>query len=432
MASTDTELRALIQSAERADVAGRREEAGRLIAQAQAAAPDHPLVLNAAGVYQLRGGDAAAAQRLLERAVVRDDKNPSFWINLASTYRKLGQPDGEMQALDRVLAMQPRHLLALLQKASLLEITGKPRAAAATYHNALATVPPGANIPETLRAALKRAHDAVRENSAALEARLDESLRDLRERHAGQNLERLEHCLAALVGKRKVYVPSPTFLYFPKLPALEFYGREHFAWIDAVEAATPAIRSEFERIFAEDADRLEPYIAYPEGVPLDQWKELNHSRRWSVFYLWRDGRRIEEHIARCPETARLISQVPLADVPDHAPTVFFSVLDAKSRIPPHTGVTNTRVITHLPLIVPAGCGFRVGSDIREWQTGRAWVFDDTMEHEAWNESDVPRAILIFDVWNPYLTSAERDLVRAAVKAIGEFNRGEVPRNEFGT
>jgi aspartate beta-hydroxylase len=155
-------------------------------------------------------------------------------------------------------------------------------------------------------------------------------------------------------------------------------------------------------------------------VPLDQWAELNHSRRWSAFYLWRDGKPMEEHLRRCPRTAQLLACLPLLDIPGYAPTAFFSILDAKSHIPAHTGVTNTRVIVHMPLIIPPACRFRVGSTTREWRPGEAWVFDDSIEHEAWNDSDVPRAILILDVWNPYLTTAERDLVSATVTGIARY------------
>jgi aspartyl/asparaginyl beta-hydroxylase (cupin superfamily) len=142
--------------------------------------------------------------------------------------------------------------------------------------------------------------------------------------------------------------------------------------------------------------------------------------------LWREGKPIDEHIARCPQTAALLEKAPRADVPEHGPTAFFSILDAGARIPPHNGVTNTRLIVHVPLIVPDGCGFRVGGERREWKPGNALIFDDTIEHEAWNNSAVPRAVLIFDIWNPYLTDAERDFVRAATHAIGDFNRGETP------
>jgi len=64
------------------------------------------------------------------------------------------------------------------------------------------------------------------------------------------------------------------------------------------------------------------------------------------------------------------------------------------------------------LVVPAGCGFRVGAETRAWEEGRAWAFDDTIEHEAWNDSGSPRAILIIDAWNPLLTEAERTAIRA--------------------
>jgi aspartyl/asparaginyl beta-hydroxylase (cupin superfamily) len=130
-------------------------------------------------------------------------------------------------------------------------------------------------------------------------------------------------------------------------------------------------------------------------------------------------------MARCPRTVATLAELPQVDIPGHGPTAFFSILDAHTRIPPHTGVTNTRLTVHLPLIVPAGCGFRVGGEIREWQVGTAWVFDDSIEHEAWNDSDVPRAILIFDIWNPALTPLERDLVREATTAIGDYYKPEV-------
>jgi aspartyl/asparaginyl beta-hydroxylase (cupin superfamily) len=107
-------------------------------------------------------------------------------------------------------------------------------------------------------------------------------------------------------------------------------------------------------------------------------------------------------------------------VAGRGPTAFFSILDAGTRIPAHTGVTNTRLTVHLPLIVPPGCGFRVGSETREWVPGKAWVFDDTIEHEAWNLSDVPRGVLIFDIWNPFLTAAERDLVRAVTETVRTY------------
>jgi aspartate beta-hydroxylase len=155
-------------------------------------------------------------------------------------------------------------------------------------------------------------------------------------------------------------------------------------------------------------------------VPLDRWKELNKSRRWSAYFLWNQGVAQHSHLARCPRTVQALKGAPQCEVADRGPTVFFSILDAATHIPPHSGVTNSRLTVHLPLIVPPDCGFRVGNETREWVPGKAWVFDDTIEHEAWNRSDAPRAILIFDIWNPYLSQAERDLIRAATEVVVKY------------
>jgi len=415
-----SEVGELISQAERALAGGDRARADALLMRVKALDPEHPALLNEAALQELRSGNAVAARELLERAIARDGSNTRLLMNLAGTLRRLGLAADEMQVIERVLALEPRHLFALLQKATLLESQGKSRAAAKVFHHALQTIPPGTSVPVALRGLIEKAVEATRANEAALAAYLDRQLQELRARHAGAEQDRFEHCVDGFLGRRRIFTQQPTFLHFPQLPAREFYPRAEFPWLTRVEAAAADIREEFERVFSEDAASLEPYIAYPQGVPLDQWAELNHSRRWSVFYLWRDGKAIDAHLQRCPRTAQLLASLPLLDIPGYAPTVFFSILDAKSHIPAHTGVTNTRVIAHVPLIIPPQCRFRVGSQTREWRPGQAWVFDDTIEHEAWNDSEVPRAILIFDIWNPYLTAAERELVSATVTGIARY------------
>ena len=423
------EVSELISQAEQALANGDRARADALLMRVKAVDPEHPAILNETALNELRNGNATEARELLERAVARDGSNTRLLMNLAGTLRRLGLADEEMRVIERVLGVEPRHLFALLQKATLLESQGKQRAAAKVYHNALQTIPPGTTVPGALRGLIDKAVAATQANDAALDSYLKERLQELRARHADAEQERFDHCIDAFLGRRRIYTPQPTFLHFPQLPAREFYPRAEFPWLGQLEAATADIREEFERVFAEDAASLEPYVAYPQGVPLDQWAELNHSRRWSVFYLWRDGKPQEDHLRRCPRTAQVLASLPLLDIQGYAPTVFFSILDAKSHIPAHTGVTNTRVIVHMPLIIPPACRFRVGSTTREWRPGAAWVFDDSIEHEAWNDSDVPRAILILDVWNPYLTAAERELVRGTVTGIAKYYGDSSPLNE---
>ena len=97
--------------------------------------------------------------------------------------------------------------------------------------------------------------------------------------------------------------------------------------------------------------------------------------------------------------------------------MLFSLLRPGARIPPHNGFVNTRLICHLPLIVPESCGLRVGNDTRALVEGKAWLFDDTIEHEAWNGSDRTRVILLFEIWRPEFTEEERRLVSAMFQAI---------------
>jgi aspartyl/asparaginyl beta-hydroxylase (cupin superfamily) len=98
----------------------------------------------------------------------------------------------------------------------------------------------------------------------------------------------------------------------------------------------------------------------------------------------------------------------------------FSALAPHSHIPPHHGETNARLIVHLPLIVPEHCRYRVGFEERRWKVGEILIFDDSIEHEARNDSDELRVVLIFDIWNPLLSMAERDMVKAVSAASAEF------------
>jgi aspartyl/asparaginyl beta-hydroxylase (cupin superfamily) len=412
-------IRALLEQSERAYAARDGATAMRLLLEAGNIAPEHPMVLNVAGIRALNEGHAAQARELFGRAIAREDKTAALYVNLSAALRQLQLPDEEGQALERALALEPRNLLALLGKAALTERRGDPRAAATHYANALKTIQPGQSLPEGLRPALAAAQQAVMANTDALEKHLEARLSKARATPDGSQ-ERFEHALGALLGRRRIYQPQPTQMHFPKVPALEFYPREMFPWLASLEAGAAEVRAEFERVFVEDQQQLEPYIAYPEGLPLDQWRDLNRSRRWSAYFLWRDGKPVEANLARCPRTAALLERMPMHDVSRHAPTAFFSILDARTHIPAHTGVTNTRVIVHLPLVLPGQCRFRVGSQTREWRAGEAWVFDDTIEHEAWNDSESPRAILIFDVWNPFINEAERALIREAMPAIADY------------
>jgi aspartyl/asparaginyl beta-hydroxylase (cupin superfamily) len=195
--------------------------------------------------------------------------------------------------------------------------------------------------------------------------------------------------------------------------------------MDAVEAATGAIREELLAVM-QDGSAFTPYVQRDQNRPALTSGGMQDNPDWGAYYLWKNGSPVPEHAARCPRTLAALAGVPLTTVPGRSPSILFSLLRPGARIPPHTGMVNTRLICHLPLIVPPRCGFRVGNETREWVEGRAWAFDDTIEHEAWNLSDQSRVILLFEVWLPDLSPVERDLVSAMFEAVDAHSG--VPRD----
>lgn len=142
---------------------------------------------------------------------------------------------------------------------------------------------------------------------------------------------------------------------------------------------------------------------------------------WSGFYFYRHGKRRDANHASCPRTSAALAALPLVRIRGNAPEIMFSVLTPGTHVLPHRGVTNTRVVCHLPLVVPEGCALVVGGERHEWREGEAVVFDDSYEHEAWNRGSETRVVLIADVWNPHLTAAEREAVSVLAGAMTAFN-----------
>ena len=415
----DARLRDMVTTARSLMQAGRPGDAARIWGQVLALSPDHSQALFHLGQYQLQRNDPNGARTFLERAERADPASAIIPLNTSFTYYALGDSDNEMLCLERALTLDPYFFPALLAKGMLLERTGRPRAAAKVYRDVMTIAPTEDVLSAQFVEPLRHAREIAAANAAALETELRGRIDAIRGRYGASDLRRFEACTDITLGKKKVYTQQPTMLLFPGLPAIQYYNNDDFSWLKGVEAATDMFRGELLNVLKEDSGFV-PYVRGEPGAPVNQWAELNHSPRWSAFFLWKDGVRQDDACRRCPKTAALIETMPLAEVPGNAPAVFFSILAPKTRIPPHTGVTNTRLIVHVPLIVPAGCGFRVGNEKREWHLGEAWIFDDMIEHEAWNDSDELRALLIFDIWNPCLNAAERELVCELLNGISDY------------
>jgi aspartyl/asparaginyl beta-hydroxylase (cupin superfamily) len=217
---------------------------------------------------------------------------------------------------------------------------------------------------------------------------------------------RLRQSLDIAAGSRRLHRSQPTAFDYVGLPAIQFFDREMFDWAERIEVTTPAIHGELLALLETHADELRPYVQHNTVAPEANQALLGRAD-WSVLPLCENGWLMPSIIERCPRTWEAVLQTPLPRISGWGPTVLFSLLKAGARIAPHSGMFNTRLICHLPLIVPSGCRFRVGNEVREWEVGKLLIFDDTIEHEAWNDSGEDRVILIFDIWRPELSEQEK-------------------------
>ena len=372
------------------------------------------------GARALREGRPAEALGLFRRIIDAGQATSPVWIGVAMAQRSLSDLAGERAALQEALRLDPRDLRALIMTADHYAAAGDVRAAD-SYYTAFAKLAEATGDP-ALKAEAARARGMQAQYAASYEAQLRERLR-------GQPLDqprahRMRRALDLMLGKSEIYLQQPRNFYFPELPNVEYAEREAFPWLDRVEAATDDIRAELLKILEEDAAAFSPYVEADANRPFFDDKGLLGNPDWSAFYLWKAGQPVVENIARCPATMAALAEAPLCQIPGRTPSILFSLLKPGMHIQPHTGFMNSRYICHLPLIVPEGCAMRVGSETRAWTEGQACVFDDSIEHEAWNRNpDRLRVVLIFDVWRPELTEAERAFVSSALQAVDAYGLG---------
>lgn len=411
----------LVDQAGRLATAGRWQDAERTWLEVRRLEPRHPKALFSLGFHALHRGDLGGAVQLLTAAREVAPTDMVVLMTLAAAHTQRGDAAATREAIDAALAVDAYFIPALLAKGAWFEQQGSAVAAAESYRNALKIAPPRVQWPANLRPQLEHAQGVIERYARRYAAHLAE--------HLGKPMEALPASLAGrwreaqsiMAGLSRPQVSDSNQLYVPRLPAVPFFERDQFPWISALEAKTGVVRDELQLALQRDRDRFNPYITYRPGEPVNQWQELNHSQRWSTLALWRGGSPVPENLERCPETARALAAVEMAEISGLCPNAMFSALAPRTRIPPHHGETNARLVAHLPLIVPDGCMFRVGFEQRPWQVGKVIVFDDTLEHEARNDSDELRVVLIFDVWNPLLVPAEREMVNAMASAARSFN-----------
>ena len=382
---------AQLQQARQLFQSGRATDALRVYEDVLQGDPDNLEALNIVGMACVSRGDDARGLPLLERATKLAPEAFVARLYRAQALERLGHRDAAF-----------RHYLRSIKTAQ----------SAGQWRNAATTSP-------ALRPLVEHALAFVMQHRRETFTRVFDALTT---RFAASELGRVRECLQIYLGERPAPITDarqrPRDLYFPGLPTTPYFDRSSFAWADAFESHTSAIRDELrgvmragsgaEAVFGDEA--------------LARQNLQGASPKWDGYYFYRHGHKREDNCARCPQTTRALELAPLMHVRDLGPEVMFSFLAAGTHLLPHHGVTNTRIVVHLPVIVPTDCALRVGGEIHAWQEGQLVFFDDTYEHEAWNRSGEMRVVLIMDCWNPHLTEAERAAAHDLMAAIGDFDR----------
>jgi hypothetical protein len=370
------------------------------------------------GVAALQRGDAVAARDAFFAVQAAGRDTHQLRLLLAQACVAADDAAGAHAALDRVLADEPTNLYALILRGDLHASAGDERAAVSWYQAALDQAPRAGKLPPDLLARLRGAEAAAKRASANFQARLEEALASAGVGGAMAG-RRFEEALDILSGKAQVQLQQPTSFYYPCLPQQPFFDTDALPWIAALEAAAPAMRAELEAILADDGAEIAPYVVAEPGRPAKRHVLLGDPK-WSALHLYRSGVPVPANADRCPATMAALAQAPIPHIAGRSPMALFSVLSPGTHIPPHHGMMNTRLICHIPLIIPDGCRLRVGNEVRAVEQDRALLFDDTIEHEAWNDGDATRVILLFEVWRPELTEAERGALTTLFETISLY------------
>jgi aspartyl/asparaginyl beta-hydroxylase (cupin superfamily) len=368
--------------------------------------PQQEQALLQQGLTALQQGRAGEARARLEQLTGAGSANPLSWLLLAIACRAAQDLDAEEAAVDRLLQFDPRSIRGLIMKADCRAAAGDQGAARQYFRTALGLAETTA-VPSDAVGEVEHARQALSELEEEFHAKRGRMM--TRRGFPPESWSpRFRHALELAAGKRRQYFQRPTVFTYPELPQIQYYDPADFDWSAKVEAQTATVRAELVEVLKQGTDNFRPYIQASDGdVRLDANKALVENRDWSALFLCENGRPDEALIERCPRTWEAVNQAPLAKIPGFGPTVMFSLLKAGARIEPHTGMFNTRLVCHLPLIVPSKCTFRVANEVREWREGKLFIFDDTIEHEAWNDSSEDRVVLIFDIWRPELSEQER-------------------------
>lgn len=307
---------------------------------------------------------------------------------------------------DRFHAPLALYTGAALHKAGRLEEALAVWTLGDDVNSALRTIQFHPEADEIMRQHSALADRAIRDHFIGLH----NSVIDRAEEKSGETLPRLRNAIWTHYHKSafdyKTALQRPLVLYMPDLPAYPVADNSELPWVNGLSEMAPTIIDEYKSAVAANVAGS-PYVH--TEMKDEQWTALRDKMDWSAIYLYLNAQETDD-THRFPKTLAALEDIDLVKKSGLPLEAFFSVLKPGTHIPPHFGLTNTRLTVHLPLILPDQCAIRVGENTYEWQIGVPLAFDDSFEHEAWNKSDETRVVMIFEIPHPDLSTLEQQTI----------------------
>lgn len=399
---------AQITSLEEADALARRgdlDQAAAILQKFLDVSPENPQAVTMLSRVFRAGGQFENAVPLLETLCQIDANDPWSWYDLGETHEALGDFKTAATTYLRAWSLNRKNARFALNAGFALWQSGREK-------DALNVWSIGSEFDPLVRSAQSRpeADDATRMKSKTADTELRRHLTHLHREglDAHRNVDRLKTSLwpQTHFGQvdYKVENQRPYMFYVPDLPARPVFDVSLLPWADVLRDATPDIIKELKNYLKRTDDYGSPYLAHMSDGQ-ESWKALQGSEDWNALHLYKDAKR-QSCAEAFPVTLAAMQNVPLVEMFGEPMEVFFSVLKPGTHIPPHFGLSNSRLTAHLPLIIPDNCEIRVSDHVHKWREGELFLFDDSFDHEARNDSNEIRIVLIFETWRPDLSAAE--------------------------
>ena len=307
--------------------------------------------------------------------------------NLASAHRGAGDDDAELSALERALDVDRRDLIAWMRKAELHQRRGENGDAFQAWNSALALAQPLRPWSGPMAESLEQGQSFVLQGAQTMRAVIDERLGPL----AGQTRRRGDAPV-----ERRLSIPhwasaaststNATGSATRSCRPTNSFDDQHFPLVRGPVRRDRRDPRRTDELIKDPGEALRPYVRMEPGIGENKWSGLDNSLDWGAIFLWEYGEANRPVLERCPETARLLESLPVSHIPGGRPARSF---DAEAAHAHSAAYRRHQHSGDHPFAAgrPDGCGFRVGGEIRPWVVGKPFAFDDTIEHEAWNDSD---------------------------------------------